>query len=95
MANTTLEHLLTIEAEAQALVNEAQNEADILLHDNEEKNRVLYEERIKAEIKSRESSLDSEKEKIKARYDKELENYRSELSALKSDDKKFSALLNE
>ncbi|MCL2195992.1 MAG: hypothetical protein FWB77_00080 [Treponema sp.] len=95
MANSTLEHLLTIEAEASSLVSEAQNEADSLISENEEKNREAYEERIKEEIKKHETNLEQEKEKIKIRYCEALDAYRNELSGLKSDEKKFSALLNE
>jgi len=95
MANGALEHLLTVEAQARSLVDEAQNETDILIRENEEKNREAYEERIKTEIKKHEANLEQEKEKIKNRYAQALDDYRRELSVLKSDEKKFSALLNE
>jgi len=95
MANSTLEHLLTVEAEASSLVNEAQSEADRLIRENEEKRRAMYEERIKTEIKSREADLEREKERIKKQYSQALDDYRSGLSDVKSDEKRFCSLLNE
>jgi len=94
MANSTLEHLLTVEAQARSLVDEAQSEADNLIHENEEENRETCEERIKAEIKKREANLESEKEKIKIKYSEALDGYRRELPGLISNGRKFSDLLN-
>ncbi|MCL2210455.1 MAG: hypothetical protein FWB95_00860 [Treponema sp.] len=94
-AGSTLEHLLTVEAQASSLVNEAQKEADRLIHENEERNRTAYEERIKIEIKKHEAQLEQEKEKIKEQYSEALDRCRLELSGVESDVKKFCALLNE
>jgi len=91
----TLDHLLQIEAKAAALVNDAQAEADRRIHESEEKNRAAYEERFRAEVQAKETSLKKEKEKIKAQYDKELEDYRNEISGIDVNVGKFSALLND
>jgi len=91
----TLDHLLQIEAKAAALVNDAQAEADRRIHESEEKNRAAYEERFRAEVQAKETSLKKEKEKIKARYDKELEDYRNEISGVNVNVQGFSSLLND
>jgi vacuolar-type H+-ATPase subunit H len=92
--DNTLEHLLKIEAEAAALVNDAQAEADRRIHENEEKNRKIYEERFKTEAQTRESALVKEKEKLKEQYQRTLEEYRNGISNAKTDMEKFSELFN-
>jgi vacuolar-type H+-ATPase subunit H len=91
----TLDHLLQIEAKAAALVNDAQAEADRRIHENEEKNRAAFEERFRAKAQILESDLNKEKEKIKARYDNAIEEYRKEISGINANAGKFSALLND
>jgi vacuolar-type H+-ATPase subunit H len=93
--DNTLEHLLKIEAEAAALVNDAQAEADRRIHENEEKNRKIYEERFRVETQKRELSLRKEKEKLREQYQQKLEDYRNGISAVKVDVEKFSALFNQ
>ncbi|MCL2765995.1 MAG: hypothetical protein FWD40_12080 [Treponema sp.] len=90
----TLEHLLQIEAEAAALVNSAQEEANRRLRENEEKNRIFYEERLKTEMQIRQASLEKEKEKINEQYQKELNEYRNEIEYINADTQKFNALFN-
>jgi len=95
MANTTLEHLLEIEAQAAAMVNDAQEEADRRVRENEEKNRLTFEERYKAEIQSREESLVDKRKKIQEHYKKTLDDYSAEVSCINVDEKKFSVLFNK
>jgi vacuolar-type H+-ATPase subunit H len=91
----TLEHLLKVEAEAAALVAEAQAEADRRLHDAEEKNRSSYEERYKAEVQKLEAFQKQEEEKCRQQYAKEIEDYKKELSSVTVDENKFFTLFNE
>ena len=93
--DNTLEHLLKIEAEAAALVKDAQAEADRRIHENEEKKRKIYEERFKVEAQKHESALRKEKEKVKEQYQQMLEDYRNGISNAKTDVEKFSALFNK
>ena len=90
-----LGHLLKIEAEAAALVNDAQAEADRRIAESEKQNRAVYEERYQTEIERLETEFQKEKEKVKEQYQKELEAYREELSGLGTDMDHFSALFNE
>jgi len=95
MANSNaLEHLLKTEAQASALVNDAQAEADRRILDNEEKNRADYEERYKNEFDKRKKLLDNEKVKINELYQKELDNYKDEISRIVVNNEKFSVLMN-
>jgi vacuolar-type H+-ATPase subunit H len=92
--DNTLEHLLKIEAEAAALVNDAQAEADRRIHENEENNRKIYEERFKIEAQKHELALGKEKEKLKEQYQQTLEEYRNGISNAKTDMERFSELFN-
>ncbi|MDR2729595.1 MAG: hypothetical protein LBB81_01695 [Treponema sp.] len=90
-----LEHLLEIESEAAALVSDAQEEADRRVQESEKKNREIFEERYKTEAETRDAALVKERDKIKKQYEKELEDYRQEISGINSDIQAFSALLSE
>jgi|GEM_PF-851097 len=90
-----LEHLLEIEAQASALVNDAEAEAERRIHENEERNRIAYEQRFKEEIQNREEALLKAKELIREKYQKELNDYKSEIEAVNVDENRFSVLLNE
>ena len=90
-----LDHLLKVEAEASALVNDAQNEADKRIRENEEKNRIAFDEKIKLEIQTQESIFNSEKEKTNSQYYQALQEYRDEISKIIIDEERFSGLLNE
>jgi len=96
MANTNaLEHLLKTEAKAVALVNEAQGEADKRIQENEEKNRAYYEDQIRIETDKRKVMLENEKQKVKETYQKELDNYKDEISRVSVNTQKFSDLMNK
>jgi F0F1-type ATP synthase membrane subunit b/b' len=90
-----LGHLLKIEAEAAALVNDAQAEADRRVAEGEKRNRAEYEERYRGEAGRLEAELRQQKERIQAQYRQELAAYREQLSAVTVDTDRFSALLEE
>jgi len=91
----TLDHLIKIEAEAAALVEDAQAEADKRIHDNEEKSRLLFDELFKMEMEMREAFLKKEIEKTKVQYQLTLDEYKKEISGVSVDEKHFIALFNE
>ena len=93
--NKTLDHLLEVEASAAAIVEDAQKEADRRIHENNEKNRLAFDERYKSEIKKHLSLLNEEIEKVKTQYNRALDDYRREISALSVDKEAFCALFNE
>ena len=94
MIMNTLEHLLEIETSAAALVNDAQEEADRRIRENEEKNRITFEERLKNESKARQVMFEKDKELIKENYQKDLDEYRREISNIDVNEQEFSDLLN-
>jgi len=91
----TLDHLLKIEAEAAALVNDAQAEADKRIHENEEKMRTSFEERFRLEAQARELSLNNEKNKLKEQYQNAIDEYRKEISSINVDVERFTSLFNK
>ena len=95
VTTNTLDHLLEVEAEAAALVSDAQQEADRRLRENDEKNRAALDEKIRKEIHNKQLFLNEEIKKIKIKYNKALDDYRGEISKINSDAQGFSALLNK
>ena len=95
MGNKTLEHLLKIETEAAALVNDAQEEADKRLRENDERNRIQYETQYKTHIQLLKTCFDNERDVVKKQYQKELDNYRTEISNINTDNHKFSILMEK
>jgi vacuolar-type H+-ATPase subunit H len=91
----TLDHLLQIETQAAAMVNDAQVEADRRIHESEAKNHAVYEESFRAKVHELEASLKEGKEKVKKRYQTELDEYRKEISMVDANYERFSALLND
>ncbi|MDR1252970.1 MAG: hypothetical protein LBK62_12540 [Treponema sp.] len=88
-----LAHLLKIEAEAAALVNDAQAEADRRVAEGEKQNRANYEERYQTETARLEAAYQTEKEKVKVQYQTELAVYREKLNAINADAGCFAASL--
>ena len=91
----TIDHLLRIETNAASLVGDAQIEADRRINESETNNHAAYEEFFKAKVQELEASLKEEKEKIKNRYDNELDEYREKISVVDVNTERFSALLND
>jgi regulator of protease activity HflC (stomatin/prohibitin superfamily) len=94
-AGELLNHLLKVEAEAAALVDEAQAEADRRISDGEKQNRSRYEERYGRDAAAREAAYVREIEEAKEVYQKELETYRDSLCHIHTDKNAFSALMTE
>jgi vacuolar-type H+-ATPase subunit H len=91
--NTALGHLLQIESEAAALVNEAQAEADRRLAEGEQENRAAYEARYRCEAEKLETWFQAEKEKTQSRFKQELASCLRELDAMEVNTKRFCACL--
>jgi len=91
----TLDHLLKVEAEAAALVSDAQTEADRRIHENEDRNRVAYEERLKAEAVSHRLSLEKEKDIIKNQYKAAFDAFKKKISNVNVNEESFFELFNQ
>lgn len=94
-ARDVLAHLLDIEAQAAALADEAQAEADRRVSEGEKLNRARYEECYGREAADREAAYVREIEGAKEAYKKALEAYRESLRQIGTDKKAFSALMTE
>ena len=94
-ANATLDHLLKIEAQAAAMVKEAQEEADRRIRENEQTNRAAFDEFCKAQNLKRQSGIKKIIEEIKNKYKITLDEYRGEISKIEADTQKFAGLLEE
>jgi F0F1-type ATP synthase membrane subunit b/b' len=92
--NEVLDHLLVIESEAAALVDDAQAEANKRLMESEKQNRIAYEERYRKKSENLEAELQKTKDQAQQRYQKELEAYKEEISRVNLDSNSFSALLD-
>ena len=77
-----LGHLIQIETEANALVTDAQAEADRRIIESEKQNRAAYEQRYHVEVEALEAKFQKEKEITNEQYKKELERYREGLSGV-------------
>ena len=90
-----LGHLLKIESEASALVNDAQTEADRRVHEAEKHNHTAYEERYCKENERLENEFHAVKERARQQYQTELETYQKKIDCVNPDIKRFSALLDK
>jgi vacuolar-type H+-ATPase subunit H len=87
-----LRHLLEIEAQASALVDDAQAEADRRIKECEEQNRARYEESYKKVIEELEIDYKTKTAEVKSAYQKELDGYRASLESIKVDEAAFNSL---
>lgn len=92
--NEVLEHLLKIESEAAALVDNAQAEADKRVAEADRQNRAIYDERYRAGSERLESEFLKTKDQIQQQYGEELNAYIQKISSVKVDADRFSGLLD-
>ena len=92
--NEVLDHLLKIEAEAAALVKEAQAEADRRVTEAEKQNRAAYDKRFLEENQRLEKGFLQSKELARQDYQKELETYKEKISSIHVNNDRFSNLLD-
>jgi vacuolar-type H+-ATPase subunit H len=87
-----LHHLLHLEAEASALVDGAQAEADRRVSEGENRNRIRHDEVYAAEVAKLEASYNGEINAVREDYKKQLDSYRNSLTSMPLDHAAFSAL---
>ncbi|MDR2102879.1 MAG: hypothetical protein LBP42_02115 [Treponema sp.] len=88
-----LQHLLQIESEAAALVNDAQAEADRRLTEGEKQNRRRYDEEYSREVAELDAGFDTEIKTVKEDYRRQLEMYQEGLSRITANTGNFSKLV--
>jgi vacuolar-type H+-ATPase subunit H len=89
-----IDHLLKIESEAAALVNDAQAEADNRITEAEKQNRAAFDKRFLEENQRLEKEFLQSKERARQEYKKELETYKEKISSVHVNNDRFSALLD-
>ncbi|MDR2607330.1 MAG: hypothetical protein LBC57_02970 [Treponema sp.] len=87
--------MLKIEAEASALVDDAQAEADRRVSEGEKQNRILYDERYASSSAEAEVSYTEAIERVREDYRSRLEDYRKSLEAMPLDETNFSNLMEK
>ena len=90
-----LGHLLKIEADAAAMVDDAQAEADRRLAEAEKNNRARYDEEYGKEALELDKLFTEELSRIRADYQAQLEAYRGTLASIPVDQGRFSALMDD
>ena len=90
-----LGHLLKIESEASALVNDTQAEADRRVLEAEKQSHAAFDERYHRESERLESEYNAFKEKTQQQYQTELNAYKEKIASIDVDVNRFSALLDK
>jgi vacuolar-type H+-ATPase subunit H len=85
-----LRHLLEVEAQAMALVNDAQAEADRRVTEAEKHNRSQYDARYGSEAAALDKQYGVSLASIKEEYNKQLDSFRQTLAAMKPDGENFN-----
>ena len=87
-----LQHLLNLENEAAALVDDAQAEADRRVSEGEKQNRSYYDETYAREVEALEADYIKKIEAVKEGYRTLLEEYGNTLRTMPSHHDAFSSL---
>ncbi|GHV01903.1 hypothetical protein FACS189485_01150 [Spirochaetia bacterium] len=90
-----LGHLLQIEAEAAALVDDAQAEADRRIAEGERQNRSRYDEQYGKEAAELEQEYEKATAAVKADYQHQIESYRKSLDAITVNRDRFNVLMDD
>ena len=87
-----LQHLLDLEKEAAALIDDAQAEADRRVSEGEKQNRLKFDEVYSNELKALESSFAEKIAAVNEDYSKQQEQYQEGLKKASWDFKNFSSV---
>ncbi|MDR2632947.1 MAG: hypothetical protein LBC51_04905 [Treponema sp.] len=93
MNEPVLYHLLQVENEAAALVEDAQAEADRRLAAGEQQNRMAYDERYKRELAAIDEEYTKKRAALETAYQQEREEYQESLNALPVYRERFFSLV--
>ena len=87
-----LQHLLEIEGQAAALVDDAQAEADRRVKAAEEQNRLAYDQSYQVLIAGLNKEYRKASEDVKTEYNKLIDQYRTSLKGMPMQNERFSGL---
>ncbi|MDR2101125.1 MAG: hypothetical protein LBP43_00980 [Treponema sp.] len=88
-----LQHLLQVESEAAALVDDAQAEADRRLAEGEKQNRQRYDDGYSREVAELDARFEAEIAAVREDYRKQLGAYQESLGRMAVNIKNFSRLV--
>ena len=89
-----INHLLEVEKNASALINDAAQEADRRLSEARAKYNSEYKARYEKEAARLEAEYQTAHEKIAEKYQKEIDSYKESLAAKPQNSEAFSSLLD-
>jgi len=87
-----LQHLLDLEGQANALVDNAQEEADRRVSEGEKQNRLQSEDAYAREVEVLEKAYIMNTASVRESYRKQLDEYREKLQAQPANMEEFSVL---
>jgi hypothetical protein len=90
-----LGHLLKIEADAAAMADDAQAEADRRVAESEKQNRVRYDSEYGKQVEELDRAFEEGAARIRADYQAQLEAYRESLNSIPVDQGRFSAMVDK
>jgi hypothetical protein len=90
---TVLQHLLSVEANAAALIDDTQAEADRRTVEAEKRNRIRFDEEYARETALLNENYEKETAAVKEDYRCQLEAYRQSLGSIPADSEKFFRLV--
>jgi regulator of protease activity HflC (stomatin/prohibitin superfamily) len=89
-----IDHLLKIESDAAALINDAQAEADRHIMEADKESRAAFDKRFLEESQRLEKEFLQAKELARQQFQKELETYKEKISSVHVNNDRFSAMLD-
>jgi len=90
-----IKHLLEVEKNASALINDAKTEADKRLSEAHLKYNSIYKEKYDQLVAHLDDDFKKSHEQIEAKYNKELDDYKASIEAKSQDKKSFESLLDK
>jgi hypothetical protein len=90
-----LGHLLKIEADAAAMADDAQAEADRRVAESEKQNRIRYDGEYGRQAEELDRAFEEGVARIRDDYRAQLEAYRESLNSIPVDQGRFSALVDK
>ena len=88
------DHLLEVEAQALALIDEAQADADLQVSEAEKQNQIKSDERYHKEAETLEEEYNKELSQIKEEYTRQLNEYKKRLEGMTIKGEQFFLLLD-
>lgn len=90
-----IKHLLEVEKNASALINDAKTEADKRLSEAHLKYNSQYKEKYDQLVAQLDKDFEEQHNQIEAKYKKEIDEYKASIESKSQDKKSFESLLEK